>query len=293
VLPPLVGAICNGAFPALAGRHLGLVSAEVNPLSESALDKFRQAAEQSVSVDEVVRIARMAPPLSAAGDPLLPAKTAARIAIAHDPAFHFYYPDNLQALEAAGAELVRFSPIHDPAVPASCGALYIGGGYPEVHAAALAANQPMLESIRAFAKTGRPIYAECGGLMYLSQGIECLDGERHALVGLLPAWTRMLSRLKALGYVEAVPLRDSLFAAEGDGLRGHEFHYSEIVEPTTHSDAWAPAYRLSKRRGSATRNEGFHMGNVLASYVHLHFASHPGAAARFVRLASEAVDAAR
>jgi cobyrinic acid a,c-diamide synthase len=286
-LPPLLGALCTGALPALSSRHLGLVSAEVNPLSEAALAGFRQGAEQGLCIDGIVNIARFAAPLENAETPATRKEPVVRIAVARDAAFHFYYPDNLQALENAGAELVRFSPLNDATVPEACGGLYIGGGYPEAHAATLAANTSMLRSIHDFASARRPVYAECGGLMYLSQGIEDLDGRRHALVGLFSAWTRMLTRLKALGYVEAVPLRDSLFEREGGVLRGHEFHYSEIVESAEEQSQ--QAYRLSKTRGTATRLEGFHLGNALASYVHIHFASRPGAASRFVRLACEAL----
>lgn len=286
-LPPLLGAPCAGAFPVLESRHLGLISAEVNALSEAALAGFRQGAEQSLCVDGIVRLAGSASLLEGVEPPTTRREPTVRIAVARDAAFHFYYPDNLKALENAGAELAYFSPLNDEAMPEDCGGLYIGGGYPEAHAAALAANASMLRSIREFASTKRPVYAECGGLMYLSQGIEERDGRRHALVGLLPVWTRMLTRLKALGYVEAVPLRDSLFEREGRVLRGHEFHYSEIVEC---GEVQSPlAYRLSKARGTATRLEGFHLGNTLASYAHIHFASHPGAASRFVDLAREAL----
>jgi cobyrinic acid a,c-diamide synthase len=122
--------------------------------------------------------------------------------------------------------------------------------------------------------------------MYLSRGVETLDGARHAMAGVLPVATRMLARRKALGYVEATPERDSLFAAAGETMRGHEFHYSEIA-PAEEGGPWRPAYRVSRRRDATTRPEGFERGCVLASYVHVHFASHPGAAARFVRACQE------
>jgi cobyrinic acid a,c-diamide synthase len=286
-LPPLLGALRAGCFPGLTSRHLGLVSAEVNPLSETALAGFRQGAEQNLCIDAIVHLARSALLMQDAEPPATRQEPVVRIAVARDAAFHFYYPDNLQALENAGAELAYFSPLDDSAVPEACGGLYVGGGYPEAHAATLAANTPMLRSIRDFASARRPVYAECGGLMYLSQGIEDRDGRRHALVGLLPVWTRMLTRLKALGYVEAVPLRDSLFEREGGVLRGHEFHYSEIIE--SGGEQSPEAYQLSKARRTTPRLEGFHLGNTLASYAHIHFASHPGAASRFVRLAWEAL----
>ena len=292
-LPAMVGALRGDSFPALPSRHLGLVSAEVNPLSDAVLARFGQVTEQRVSLDVILQLARGALPLNAAEPPPRTSQAKARIAIARDAAFHFYYPDNLEALEEAGAELVYFSPLKDACVPDSCAGLYIGGGYPEVHAAELAANYSMLESVRGFASAGHPVYAECGGLMYLSQGIESREEERHPLAGILPVWTRMLARRKALGYIEAAPVRDSLFERSGVALRGHEFHYSEIVETSIGEGCCPQAYSLRKPRETSARLEGFHCGSVLASYVHVHFASHAGAASRFVQMARETMHGAK
>ena len=155
--------------------------------------------------------------------------TRVRLGIARDEAFHFYYPDNLESLRRGGAELAAFSPLADAALPEDLDGLYFGGGYPEVHAARLAANAPMLDAVRRFAASGRPVYAECGGLMYLGRALRTLDGARHALAGVLPVETTMLKTLKTLGYAEVTFAGDSLWGAAGDGCRGHEFHYSEIV----------------------------------------------------------------
>jgi cobyrinic acid a,c-diamide synthase len=180
-------------------------------------------------------------------------------------------------LEQAGCELVPFSPIHDPALPSNLSGLYLGGGYPEEHAAALAANRNLLQQVRQFAAAGGLIYAECGGLMYLAEGIETTNGARHALLGLLPAWTRMCSRRKSLGYVEVTLSTDSLWGRRGEQLRGHEFHYSELLaDPTTNSD-WQTAYEARHRQSDVVTREGFQRGRVLASYMHLHFASRPAA----------------
>lgn len=281
---PLVGALPRGAFPSLPSRHLGLAT----PPPGAALDEFVCAAERYLQLEAILALAHTAPPLAlpearrpdANGGP-------ARVGVAQDAAFHFYYPDNLAALEAAGATLVRFSPLTEERLPADLDGLYLGGGYPEEHAAALSANRAMREDVRAFAAGGRPVYAECGGLMYLSQGIETTGGERHAMAGVLPVWTRMLTQRKALGYVEATAENDSLFAAAGETLRGHEFHYSELLPAADGGVDWLPAYRLARRREEARGLEGFQRGRVLASYVHLHFASHPGAASRFVRACRE------
>ncbi|MBM3889223.1 MAG: cobyrinate a,c-diamide synthase [Verrucomicrobia bacterium] len=232
--------------------------------------------------------ASFACPSQAGGTPALPSapRSSARpfkLGIAHDEAFHFYYPDNLEALEAAGCELVRFSPLRDRALPSNLDGLYLGGGYPEEHAAALAANGAMLDAIRGYANAGGPIYAECGGLMYLAEGIETPDGARHRLLGLLPAWTRMCPRRQSLGYVEVTLVEDSLWGRRGQKLRGHEFHYSELLGDPAHDSGWQTVYEASYRRQERAVREGFQRGSVLASYIHLHFASRPEAVRRFVR----------
>jgi cobyrinic acid a,c-diamide synthase len=292
-LPPLLGSLADDSLPVLPSRHLGLVTANDDILTDETLRQFARALEQQVSMDAVLHLARSAPAL-----PEFPATVGerpagnVRIAVARDKAFHFYYPDNLEALESAGAELAYFSPLKDACLPDHSAGVYIGGGYPEMYAAQLASNRSMSQTIRVLADAGHPVYAECGGLMYLSQGIETQDGIRHELVGLLPVWTRMLKRRKALGYVEAVPLRDSLLAPGSAVLRGHEFHYSEIAPLGVTDQQWVPAYATRRRRGTECAVEGFHRGNVLASYVHVHFASHLGAASRFVRLCQESTHGA-
>ncbi len=278
-LPPLMGTLPRGTLPSLPSRHLGLVAAPAAP----NFDEFADAAERHLAPDAILAMAQSAPPIAEPESSPAASETTVRLGVAEDAAFYFYYPDNLEALEAAGAELVRFSPLSDPCLPAGLDGLYIGGGYPEEHAAALSANAGMLASVREFAASGRPVYAECGGLMFLSQGIETLDGVRHGMVGVLPVRTRMLPRRKALGYVETSPEQDSLFAGQGACMRGHEYHYSEIIN----SGDWRPAYRLRRRRDASAVAEGFQRGRILASYVHLHFASYPDAARRFVRHCEE------
>jgi cobyrinic acid a,c-diamide synthase len=257
------------------------------PSAGADFDAFADAAERHLKLDMLFALAHSAPRLTQFAARIPVEKVGPiRLGIAHDAAFHFYYPDNLTALEEAGASLIRFSPLVGALSPDLDG-IYIGGGYPEEHAVELSANHAMREDIRAFAASGRPVYAECGGLMYLSQGIETTDGERHAMTGVLPVWTRMLRRRKALGYVEVASEHDSLFAPAGETLRGHEFHYSELVSTAEAVGDWRPAYRLRRRQEEICHPEGFQCGCVQASYVHLHFASHPGAASRFLRACRE------
>lgn len=283
-LPPLLGAVKRGAFPELPSRHLGLVTADAVSFSQTLLGQLADAVEAGVSLDKILQSARGASlfPVDsevsmASATPQAAAKI--RLGIARDEAFHFYYPDNLDALERAGCELVPFSPLHDRALPTGLNGVYIGGGYPEEYAQALAANGGMLDAIRKFAMNSGTIYAECGGLMYLSEGIETLDGTRHSMLGLLPAWTRMCPRRQSLGYVEIRLTCDCPWGRSGDVLRGHEFHYSELTERPADCKT---AYELSYRRSVQPAAEGFQRGSVLASYVHLHFGSQPDAVSHFV-----------
>ncbi|MCA1961956.1 MAG: cobyrinate a,c-diamide synthase [Desulfomonile sp.] len=283
-LPRLVAAIPRGAFPELPRRHLGLVSADANILGESVLSSLGGALERYGSVDRILHLARQTVDVPVVGSPLTDTTPGRRVrlGIARDAAFHFYYPDNLEALAAAGCDLVKFSPIADSELPDNLDALYLGGGYPEEHAEELSANMSMIESVRRFAARGKPVYAECGGLMYLSQGVESREGKRFFMVGLLPWWTRMLDRIKSLGYVEVALTKDSLFGTEGSILRGHEFHYSELVGDPTDTGEWTTTYRIRYRRKDEWITAGFQKGNILAGYVHMHFASKPGAVDRFL-----------
>jgi cobyrinic acid a,c-diamide synthase len=287
-LPPLVGTFTRGAFPQLVSRHLGLVTADSRNVPHSLLLEIAAVMERCGNLEKILMIARSAPDIeieaSNSGGPMN--GKPIRLGVARDAAFHFYYPDNLEALETAGCELVYFSPLEDRCLPEGIDGLYIGGGYPEEHAEALAVNREMLDSVRRFAQSQRPVYAECGGLMYLAGGIESRDGKRLELVGLLPAWTRMLDRRKSLGYVEVTFTRDSLFAARGQRLRGHEFHYSELVgDPTSEAD-WNCVYLVKHRRSDQAIHEGFQSGRTLVSYVHAHFGSRPEAVERFVSVCS-------
>ncbi len=196
-----------------------------------------------------------------------------RIGVAQDAAFHFYYADNLDLLEEAGAELVSFSPVTDARPPPVDG-LYLGGGYPEEHAAALTANVSMRAAIRAFAASGGAIYAECGGLMYLGDSLEDAAG-LHPMCGVLPLTTRMTSALRSFGYREVVTTAETLFGPVGTRWKGHEFHHSELA-----ATALAPVFETRGWGGAGV--EGWAKGRVLGTYVHAHFGSNGGMADAFV-----------
>jgi cobyrinic acid a,c-diamide synthase len=283
-MPPLAGAVRRDSLPPLPSRHLGLVTADRQKLSTSALADLADAIEQHLDLTRILALGQnIAPKHVVAAPDTLPvaANRKVRIGLAYDEAFHFYYPDNLQALEDAGASLVRFSPLHDRSVPAGLDALIFGGGYPEEYAPDLEANSDMRRAVAAFVSAGHPVYAECGGLMYLSEGIELGNGSRHHMVGALPFGTRMLATRKRLGYTEVRQLEKGPFGDAGTCLRGHEFHYSEIVDQTSTGTSDA-AWQVRYRRSSDPVMEGYRRGNVFASYVHIHFACRPGAAEAFV-----------
>jgi cobyrinic acid a,c-diamide synthase len=264
-------------------RHLGLVTASHAILSDDALARWAALAEEWLDLDALLAAARGAPSL-----PEAPARGSqperCRIGVAFDEAFHFYYDDNLARLEALGARLVRFSPLRDPSPPDVDG-LYLGGGYPELHARALSANRTMLDGIRAFAARGGPIYAECGGLMYLCRTVRTLDGYDHELAGLLPGDAQVCDRLQALGYAEVETTAESCLGPAGMRLRGHQFRYSELHGM---AEDGPRAYRVRRRRGGEPFAEGFGGGSLLASWVHVHWASCPEAAEGFVRSCARA-----
>jgi cobyrinic acid a,c-diamide synthase len=291
-LPELLGAVPRGGFPPLSSRHLGLVTANTEILGETTLDALADAIERHVDVEAIAALAGKAGDLKdeerTREEPR--SRKPLKLALAFDEAFHFYYQDTLDAFEEAGFELARFSPIRDRGVPAGTGGLFLGGGYPEVFAADLAGNGEMLASIREAARSGMPVYAECGGLMYLSEEITDSDGKAHRMCGVLPLRTRMLEKRKALGYVEVELAADSLWGEKGATARGHEFHYSELNGDRGGADpAVERVYRVKLRRTGAVDAEGFQKGNVLASYAHLHLASRPETVRRFYRKCAEFV----
>ncbi len=258
-LPPLVGSIPRDGLPKLPSRHLGLVSADSANLTGSTLDALAQTVEQHAGVEEILRLARSAPPLAISVSPGEARPKRIRLAVARDRAFHFYYQDLCDELERGGCELIPFSPLRDRDLPA-CDALYIGGGYPEEHAQGLSENTRMLASVREFVSMNRPVYAECGGLMYLAGSIRGQDGKDYPMAGLLPVNTRMRKNKKALGYVEVTLREDSLWGRKGGKFRGHEFHYSELDGEPVKTNGWITPYDLKYRREGGVRQEGFQRG---------------------------------
>lgn len=281
--PPVLGGLPKEAALAFADRHLGLHRADRATVPEDVFVAWGDRVSEWCDVDAIVALAQSAPAL-----PEIPAAARivgegarCRIGLAFDEAFHFYYDDNLRRLESLGAELVRFSPIHDGHLPDVDG-LYFGGGYPEVHAEALSRNLSMRKAVRSFAEAQGPIYGECGGLMYLSNGIRTLDGVLHAMVGLIPGEAEMKDRLQALGYVEVETKSETMLGPAGLKFRGHQFRYSDFRLPAEVECV----YDVRRRRGGEVFQEGYRQGHTLASYVHAHWASNPILAQGFVQACS-------
>ena len=274
-----LGALGRDATLTLPERHLGLVTAAEGPLSPEKQAALAEALERGVDVDRLLATTKtMTPGVSVPpAQAQRPSAPRVRIGVARDLGFQFYYEENLARLREAGAELVFWSPENDAAVPDVDG-LYLGGGYPELRAKALAANAAVRLGVRKLIENGSPVYAECGGLMYLSEALEDDDGVTHEMVGVLPAVVRMRPRRLSLGYTTLTTLAPSLLGPAGTVARGHEFHYSTLGEVPP---SIAGVCRLEDTRGAA-RIEGYQVGNAVLSYVHLHFGSNPAVAAAFV-----------
>jgi len=270
-LPPLLGCLPRSEEIVLPERHLGLVTAE--DLAGEHGGKLAAWVEQHLDLEILQTLA--ANNVAFSLEVTTPAvEQRLRIGIARDRAFCFYYPENLRLLEQAGVELVPFSPLHETQLPDNLAGIYLGGGYPELHAEQLQKNESLRWQIAEQARAGLPIYAECGGFMYL-----CAAIDDQPMCGVFPAQVKMLPRRRALGYRQVELRADSILGPARTLVRGHEFHYSEVEMP----ENVERCYRLSRRGGELLGIEGYCSKNVLGSYVHLHFGSNPQVAEHFVR----------
>jgi len=202
------------------------------------------------------------------------------MAVAYDDAFNFYYPENLELLEEHGAQVVPFSPLEDDHLPLDAAGIYLGGGFPEVFVEPLAKNRSMAESIQRAYRSGIPIYAECGGLMYLGRSLRTDSGAIERMAGVIPVDVEMDGEIHRFGYRQLLTLEDSILSARGQFYRGHEFHWSRI---TGHNGDLKPAYQMQNAEGDVIGYEGFVAPNLLASYVHLHFGQNPVLVDKFVQ----------
>jgi len=283
---PILGAIPRLDDPGLMpGRHLGLVPPAEHDARADVSGLLSRIAREYLDVDRILACAEGAPALDdvpAADDgPDAPARALRPVSIGFvsDSAFSFYYPENLEALEARGATLVPISSLGGGALPSGLSALYIGGGFPETHAEALAANRPFLDSIRGAAALGLPIYAECGGLMLLARSVQW-RGRRHAMAGVLPVDVDVLDSPQGHGYAVLRVDGPNPFFAVGEEIRGHEFHYSRLTGPLP-----GTACAVVRGTGCGDGRDAIVANGVWASYVHLHAAGVPAWADGMMRAA--------
>jgi cobyrinic acid a,c-diamide synthase len=283
---PVLGWLPRDPRLRIPERHLGLVPGGDFADSESLIAAIAEAVDERMDVAAIISIARSASELPAIPElPIAPHqkhRTRPVVAVARDEAFCFYYPENLELLAEAGAAIEFFSPLRGERPHPNAAGVYLGGGYPELDGSRLAANAGLWDALKELHARDAPIYAECGGFMALTQGLIDGMGERWPMAGLIPGVARMTDGLAALGYRCALALRPNLLTDGGDVLRGHEFRYSRWIRdepPGTEDIAWevtgAPAQALADSGGIAR-------GNLLASYLHIHFGQRPSIAARFV-----------
>ena len=259
-------------------RHLGLIPTVEGTVARKWYDSVINQVEATMDVDAILRLAQTAttPQVNPAIYPEEPLPARTTIAVAQDKAFNFYYQDSLDLLTAWGAEIAPFSPLEDDKLPPGTGGIYLGGGFPELFASQLSQNAPMHQAIRDAVAKGVPVYAECGGLMYLGKSLSDLDGVTHPMIGVIPAESAMSQTRLTLGYREVESCSDSPVLSKGQRVRGHEFHWSTLARQP------GPEESVYKVIDQDNRPDGFRTANVWASYVHIHLGSGKGLAARFV-----------
>ncbi len=296
----VLGSLPHAAALHIPERHLGLVTAAEQPLSSEQISLLADLAERHINLNALIGACESSEPALGGATRFIPTKAGTpaktyqdgsapkvRIGVPRDRAFCFYYEENLELLQDAGAAVVEFNSLECSHLPAGLDALYFGGGYPELFAEQLSHNHSLIGDIRQFASSGKLIYAECGGLIYLSDQLRTLDGCTFKMAGVLPLVIEMTRGPVNFGYTEVVLERECLLGESGSVARGHSFHYSKIAESGELDHVYRVFYTLSRR----SEPEGFAKNNVLASYIHLHFKSNPALATSLVAHAYAAREA--
>lgn len=287
---PVLGVIPRLNPNPIPERHMGLISAreQGHVAVDAALDALAAVVAENCDLDALLTVARSAPPLRlptpSRSTTIIPG-TRPRIGYVRDAALWFYYPENLDALRQAGAELVEVSLLAEDAWPELHG-LYLGGGFPETQAERLSANVAVRDRVRALSRSGLPIYAECGGMMYLCAGLKVGETE-YPMAGVFEASTVLCPKPQGLGYVEVETVLDTPFFPKGTRLRGHEFHYSRCVRfDADHGPAFAMKRGVGLGKGPGGLNQdGLFRDATLAAYTHIHASGVPGWAESFVAAA--------
>ena len=279
----VLGAIPRNKGMSLTMRHLGLIPAREGASRvdgfEDRINKIKAIIKENVNVDRIMEIAKGAPRLKTGKVSIFTKEKSAgiRIGVALDEAFNFYYKDNVDLLSLKGAEIAYFSPVHDREIPEVDG-LILGGGYPEFYPGELSDNGSMRKSIAEASAKGMPIYAECGGMMYLTRALEDPDGKRYDMVGVMDGVASM-KHIRTIGYVVGQFEKDTPIGSKGNFFKGHEFHYSVLTEVSPEAKF---AYRMDRGIGIKDGLDGMLVNNTLGSYTHLHAASYLPFAKNFV-----------
>lgn len=278
---PILGGFPKFSEHSYLQRHLGLVAAHQASQQKRQITYWGEEIAKWLDLDQLLELASQASPLTlpAVNQHQKGAPHLCRIGIAYDRAFHFYYEENKRLLELAGAELVPFSPLHDATLPDVDG-LWLGGGYPECYAKELAANTSMHRALGIFAEQNMPIYAECGGFMYLTQSLELNCGSTFPMVGLIPGSVRMNQHLQALGYVAVETTDHTILGPVGTTFRGHQFRYSNF-QPKA-GEPVDSVYKVQTPGGETLSAFGYSHKGILGSYIHGHWSSRPQIARNFV-----------
>ena len=281
---PVLGALPRLAHVQIPEVRTGLLPLNQNPHVDAAIEELTAAVTRNCDLALIERLMARATPVSAAANGhRSPAPgEQVRIGVAFDDAFCFYYAENLELLEAAGAQVVTFSPLEDRVLPRDIDAIYLGGGVSEMFVPRLAANHTFIESIRRAHAHGVPIYAECGGLLFCARNLHTSDGGVHTMAGLVPVDILLEAGACHTGYREMRIAADGILGSAGTVVRGHEFHFGRLLSADR---ALAPAYSMHDADGEPLGCEGWSTGNLVASFVHLHFGQEPGLAEHLVAAA--------
>ena len=284
---PVFGAVGRNDKMNMPERHLGLLPVQENNSEAEVVAEIGRTVGASVDLEKIIGLAESAPEIELPARNTLPEKRRVRIAVARDDAFTFYYPESIYQLEISGAEIIPFSPLHDREMPEADG-LILGGGFPEMFASELYGNESMRASIGEAAKSGMPIYAECGGFMYLMKEMVDFDGNHFPMTGIIPGSVTMNKKLQTVGYVAATMEKDTVLGRKGTVLHGHEFHFSSECAPENiNPEEYPRAFTFQRMRKIPPYLAGYAKDNILGSYLHLHFAGSPEAARSFVDKCAE------
>lgn len=294
---PVLGAIPKLRSQDFPERHMGLIPTPEHSWAQDSIAAAEKIAKSYIDLDGIIKVACEAVcSMGSDSEASLPQKSTLcsgfftakkydfaesppKIGILKDSAFQFYYPENIEALVAAGAETVFISPLKDKTIP-DIDALYIGGGFPETHAAELSENRPFREQLKALAEDGMPIYAECGGLIYLGQEM-ILEGQSYAMAGVLPIVFGLAKKPQGHGYTVLTVDKENPYFEIGIEIRGHEFRYSQVLEcQVAEKDM---VYRMERGTGIKNRRDGIRYKNVLATYTHIHALGTPAWAESMIR----------